>query len=263
MTVLFAGESVTYPKHSVGPQIRDYYLIHFITAGRGVFQCRGKRYSLTAGESFFIFPGEIIQYEADESDPWRYCWVALQGKQVPRLMQELEVSPESPVAAPADARRTKAAYRQLLRCLERGGVKSGLQSAAYTLLILACYMRDAATAAADGAGERGIAHQQIEQAMRYLTLQYYQPISIGQMAREMGYHRTHFCKLFKQIAGLSPYQYLTKVRMNQSALLLQESLTIQQVASAVGYHDPLYFSKQFRKYFGVPPSRYAEHAARQ
>jgi AraC-like DNA-binding protein len=258
LTVLFAGESITYPKHSVGPQIRDYFLIHDITSGRGVFCCRGNMYRLSAGDSFFIFPGELIQYEADEFDPWQYCWVALEGRHVPDLMRDLEVTPDKPVAAPVNARWTLAAYRRLLRCLEQGGARCGLQSTAYALLILSGYMRDAEVSEGDGAGERSVAHEQVEQAIRYLALHYYQPISIGRIARELGYHRTHFCKLFKQIAGLSPYQYLTKVRMTQAALLLQKSIPVQQVASAVGYSDPLHFSRQFRKYYGMPPSRFVE-----
>ncbi|UUZ80048.1 AraC family transcriptional regulator [Paenibacillus sp. P26] len=93
----------------------------------------------------------------------------------------------------------------------------------------------------------------MEQAIRWLTLQYYQPISIEQMAQSLGYHRTHLSKMFKQHTGLSPMNFLLKIRMERAKLLLLEPLTIEQVASSVGFSDPLYFSKQFKKWYGRSP----------
>jgi AraC-like DNA-binding protein len=50
--------------------------------------------------------------------------------------------------------------------------------------------------------------------------------------------------------------YLLKLRMERAKLLLQEQLTIEQVASSVGFTDALYFSKQFKKWSGSSPSEY-------
>lgn len=55
---------------------------------------------------------------------------------------------------------------------------------------------------------------------------------------------------------MSPKQYLLKVRMDKAKELLASPLTIEQVASSVGFNDALYFSKQFRKATGMPPSEY-------
>lgn len=254
LTVLFAGESATFPRHAIGPRIHDYYLIHFVLSGKGRFVSRGKQYRLSAGESFFIFPDEVVSYESDEQDPWRYRWIALRGAAAPRLMDMLNVSPDKPVAVAANPRKTAADYRKMIRCLEQGGAGSDLQASGYARLILAGYIRGSETFSVHN--DNSIARKQVEQAMRYMSLQYQQPLSIEHIAQESGYHRTHFCKIFKQVTGVSPYQYLTLIRMNQAARLLKERLPVQQVASAVGYSDPLYFSKQFRKHYGMPPSRY-------
>jgi len=52
--------------------------------------------------------------------------------------------------------------------------------------------------------------------------------------------------------------YLLKIRMERAKLLLLEPLTIEQVASSVGFTDALYFSKQFKKWYGRSPSEYRQ-----
>jgi AraC-like DNA-binding protein len=50
--------------------------------------------------------------------------------------------------------------------------------------------------------------------------------------------------------------FLLKIRMERARLLLAEKLTIEQIASSVGFLDPLYFSKQFKKWYGSSPTEY-------
>jgi AraC-like DNA-binding protein len=100
--------------------------------------------------------------------------------------------------------------------------------------------------------------RQIKQAVRWLSFQYAEQISIEELSRRLGYHRTHLSKMFKQVTGVSPMQFLLKVRMERAKELLvgEIYLSIDQIASSVGYGDALYFSKQFRKTFGVSPTEY-------
>ena len=62
LTVLFAGESQTKPVHRLGPKVYDYYLIHYVISGRGVFSTQGEEYALGAGDSFVIEPEQLISY---------------------------------------------------------------------------------------------------------------------------------------------------------------------------------------------------------
>ncbi|WJH37586.1 helix-turn-helix transcriptional regulator [Paenibacillus sp. CC-CFT747] len=78
------------------------------------------------------------------------------------------------------------------------------------------------------------------------------------MAQTLGYHRTYLSKIFKQQTGLSPMNFLLKIRMERARLLLEKPLTIEQVASSVGFSDALYFSKQFKKWYGASPSDYRQ-----
>ncbi|MCZ8512017.1 AraC family transcriptional regulator [Paenibacillus filicis] len=257
LAVLFSGHAQTKPLHKVGPQVLDYHLIHYVTSGKGSFRCMAKDYRLGPGNSFVIFPGELVSYASDEKSPWAYRWIGFKGARADEYLSALGLSPNHPVTDSKHPRRLRTLFHLAERSLQTGGAGSDLESESYLRLIFAEYAKDRFVEALPQE-DASVIQQQVEQAIRWLTLQYYQPISIEQMAQSLGYHRTHLSKMFKQHTGMSPMHFLLKIRMERAKLLLQEPLTIEQVASSVGFADPLYFSKQFKKWFGRSPSDYRQ-----
>lgn len=100
----------------------------------------------------------------------------------------------------------------------------------------------------------------ITRVMRYIGEHYQQrDISVKQIAAELYITPTYLSSLFKRKTGKTIGEYLTKVRMEQAAqLLLDLRLKTYEVALAVGYEDPNYFAKIFKKEYGVTPSEYRE-----
>ena len=87
------------------------------------------------------------------------------------------------------------------------------------------------------------------------------PMDIEEIARLSGASPARFYQVFKRHTGLSPLQFMTMVKMNESLRLLSNtSLSITEVAQAVGYPDPLYFSRLFKKHMGITPTDYAAFA---
>lgn len=85
-----------------------------------------------------------------------------------------------------------------------------------------------------------------------------QPLpSVADLAREAGYHRDHYRKLFRRIAGVSPKEWLLNTRIDRAADLLHETtMTIAEIADQLGYEDVYHFSRQFKLKTGVSPSRF-------
>lgn len=70
-------------------------------------------------------------------------------------------------------------------------------------------------------------------------------------------------RLFGQHIGRSVSAYVRALRMKEAATLLRTSgMQVREVAQTVGFDDPLYFSRVFRRNFGMPPSRYARKQIR-
>lgn len=81
------------------------------------------------------------------------------------------------------------------------------------------------------------------------------PLSVPALAADVGLSLSRFAHLFRQEVGEPPARYLESVRMEQAQrLLLRTDLSIHEVATRVGFHDPFYFSTRFRRRFRRTPS---------
>lgn len=84
-------------------------------------------------------------------------------------------------------------------------------------------------------------------------------LSVDTLAESMGYARTNFYKKIKEATGCTPNEYIRMFRMNRAVELLQEGkLTVSEISYQVGFTDPNYFSKVFKSFYGVTPSKYKE-----
>ncbi|MGG1879681.1 AraC family transcriptional regulator [Paenibacillus cisolokensis] len=259
LAVLFSGEGRPIPRHKVGPMIHDYCLIHTVLSGEGFFECAGKSHACRAGDSFVILPGVLFSYEAHERNPWHYQWVAFQVKGAPLLMSDMGVTPAMPIIR-CSGQEALDSLSLMYQHIRLGFNQSAypwledLEASGWLKLLLhkLAMLNYAQLPEPDTSDiERGV-----RQAERWISTQYHQQLSIDQMAKTLGYHRAHLSKLFKQHTGLSPMQYLMKVRIDKAKSLMNTSFSIHEIAASVGFNDALYFSKQFRKWTGMTPSEY-------
>ena len=80
---------------------------------------------------------------------------------------------------------------------------------------------------------------------------------IGDYAAECNLSRDRFVHLFKEVTGWSPYRYMLNIRMEKAERLLRfSSATVSEIALTLGFCDPLYFSRIFKKHVGVSPTEY-------
>ncbi|QJC54272.1 AraC family transcriptional regulator [Paenibacillus albicereus] len=260
LSVLFSGQGSPLPGHRTGPGIHDYALIHTITSGHGCFRWKNTEYRLQAGDTFVIFPGELFFYEADGNEPWTYQWVAFRGYAVLPLLAAAGLDPSSPVVAGRGCGEAALLYSRLREALAGGSsaALSDLEAGGWLRLLLCELARLQPERVRPPARSSDAAMRQIDQAVRWLQTHYAEPVSIQDLARRLGYHRTHLSKLFRAFTGLSPMQYLGQLRMSQAKDLLATDLTIEQVAASCGYSDPLYFSRHFRRSFGLSPTAYRQ-----
>ncbi|MCC6581371.1 MAG: helix-turn-helix transcriptional regulator, partial [Phycisphaeraceae bacterium] len=82
--------------------------------------------------------------------------------------------------------------------------------------------------------------------------------SLDELAEACEVDPAYLCRLFRRFDQQSPYQLLSRMKMNQAAtLLVRSALSVKQAAEAVGYVDVYHFSRVFRRFHGVSPGRFA------
>ena len=97
----------------------------------------------------------------------------------------------------------------------------------------------------------------MEYARRYFNEHYNEQISIEDYAQSRNMSVSWFQRSFKQIVNYSPMQYILTIRMNNAASLLESTdYSMAEISAIVGYDNPLYFSRLFKKQKGVSPSEY-------
>ncbi len=91
----------------------------------------------------------------------------------------------------------------------------------------------------------------------FFNKNYMHHISMSEIAAEAFLSTTYLTRIFKEATGKSPIDYLISVRLEHACTLLEDKrYSVQEVAKNVGYDDPYYFSKLFKKYIGAAPSHY-------
>ena len=103
----------------------------------------------------------------------------------------------------------------------------------------------------------------MSRSLQYLEEHFSDPITIGDIISCSQVSRRHFFRLFEQAVGVTPMEYLKKLRLQKAAsLLLTTNSSVTQVAFDCGFNDSNYFSSMFRKEYGLSPSQFRKRGQR-
>jgi AraC family transcriptional regulator len=98
---------------------------------------------------------------------------------------------------------------------------------------------------------------QLRRSMEFIHQNLQSNISLGDIAAVANMSKYHFAKSFRNAIGIAPHRYLVKLRVERARkLLVSEHLSIEEIASRVGYSDKSHFVAQFLKIVGTTPHRY-------
>lgn len=97
----------------------------------------------------------------------------------------------------------------------------------------------------------------IKPALNFINTHYMENPSLGEIAAKVGMASNYFHRKFKELFGITPFNYMLAQRMNRARHLLASStLSIKEVAETVGYENPLYFTRVFTAQMRMSPSDY-------
>jgi len=97
----------------------------------------------------------------------------------------------------------------------------------------------------------------ISEALEFINNNYHNNISLDDVAKEINMSYHYFSKFFKESIGKNFIDYLTELRIEKSKEILKSrDVSIKEVCYEIGYSDPNYFSKLFKKITGMTPSEY-------
>ncbi|MBQ7171732.1 MAG: AraC family transcriptional regulator [Clostridia bacterium] len=229
---LMAGRQQCPPDYRYGPVMRQYYIVEYVFAGRGVYTVNGRPYPAEAGEAFIIRPYEVHILHADREDPWEYAWFGFETDlPLPRLLAE----------------------RYVFSLPECGEIFSRLQKGIAEPELAGLIYRLFAAGYAQEKREEKKPGDAIDRALAIIREEY-PTVTVEKLAARLFFNRSYFGALFKKRTGKTPKEYIDDLRLSTAARLMGEfGYTATQAGAAVGYPDCMTFSKMYKRHFGVSP----------
>jgi len=227
--------------------------IHCID-GEGWSRIGGNTFRVRRGQALVIPPGVPHAYGADPLSPWTIYWIHMAGAKAAALVRLLEIELSSPTLFPGQDPALQALFERILFILSRGYSADSLMAAAAALHQMAAYLiktRHQQPGGEDRHDER------IKRVIDYMVRSLGENLTIEALARHANLSVSHFACVFKHRTGFPALDYFARLKMQRACFLLDTTnLPVKAIASELGFDDPLYFSRRFRRVHDCSPVQY-------
>ena len=235
------------------PMGRPDYQLLYLASGRAEFVIGGKAHQLTAGHMVLFRPDQPQHYRYHGKDHTEMYWVHFTGNQVEEILESSGFTSRDCIFFAGADPALPQLFDHMIHELQtrRANFQTMLELYLRQLLLLSRRVAPTPTSLTSAL------HRQVEQVQRYFAQNYSSPINIREYAAGQNVSISWFLRCFKQVTGQTPMQYILSTRITNAITLMRDTdWNLTQIAAAVGYDNPLYFSRLFRKQKGMSPSDY-------
>jgi AraC-like DNA-binding protein len=227
-----------------------FAIFQYTISGAGQLAVGKNRYSLGPGRAMMLIVPEDHRYWLEDGEDWEFFWVSLRGSEALRLAERARsAAGVTPEIAPEAADRLGGLCLALMR-EQSDPYRASSLAYDFALSVLQTISGSgAATGEAPGGVARVLAH---------LAAHPGKAMSVTRMADLAGLSRAHFSRQFAAATGETPADYLLRENLRHAARLLaaEPPPPVRDVAAQAGFADANYFSKAFRRVFGVTPTEF-------
>ena len=250
------GREACTPCHSFGPVTRNHYLFHYVLSGTGTLMADDAKgitqtYSVRSGQGILIFPEQITTYYADQHSPWEYSWIEFDGLRVKEALSLSDFSLNHPIYHPHSKDLQEQMVKEMNYIISHPK-ESSFHLLGHLYLFFDYFIQSAKSTRLTQSSK--MSDYYIQEAIHYMEQNFQNDISIEEIAAVCGINRSYLGKIFRNSIGRSPQEFLMNYRMVKATELLKlTTLSIADIGTAVGYGNPLHFSRAFKNIYGVSP----------
>ena len=246
--VVCAGDFTYAPGYELSRSSFDSYLMEIILEGRVNIETEGERLTARAGQAVLIDCNKPHRYHSDTG--WHALWVHFDGAPAKGYFS-LILRQNGRVFATHRLQEAHEALQGIFDMFHQGQPLSETRMALYLTQALTALSESAEPAImSGGAGP-------INRAVELINRRVGEEPSVTELARMVGLSEYHFIRVFRQLMGVTPGQYIIISRMNHAKYLLKTTaLSVGEIAAIAGYSSESMFTAAFRRTQGVTPTRY-------
>jgi AraC-like DNA-binding protein len=233
----------------------DNILIYCLQ-GKGYYVLDGIKQQIATNQ-YMIIPatGKPLSYWADLDDPWTIYWLHFTGKELPAFNEKYNINIDnSPAYIPYNMEGISI-WDKMYDSLSQGYNLSNMLNANLCL-----YYFIATFIFSQHHNLNYIINEDeniINQTVEYMKQNLNKNFTVLDLAALHNLSESYFSKLFRTATGMPPMAYFIYIKMQEACrMLCTTSFPIKQIANLMGYEDPYYFSRIFKKIMNLSPENY-------
>ena len=233
--------------------ISEHILIYNLE-GKGWIKIGSKQHKILPNH-FFVIPANTPHtYYADEKNPWNIYWVHFSGEKselFSKITGHINIISPSPVSR---KKERIDLFTEILVNLSMGYSRENLE---YVNLCLWHLMASFMYINQFRQILQGTNLDLPSQAINFMRENISKPLKLEDLASSTGYSTSHFSKVFSEKTGHAPMEYFNQLKMQEACRWLDTTkLGIAEIASNLGFSDPFYFSRTFKRIMRQSPAQY-------
>ena len=248
----FPKATYHYREHKNG--CRDNIIIYCLR-GKGWYTVKDKRYEVRPNQ-FFIIPAtqEQISYGSDENDAWTIYWIHFSGTTINTFNKSFDIGLfDGPRQISLNEKGIEL-WDSMYKNLEMGYGKENISKANLCLYhFVSSFLFPEKNVNEKKKDEEDL----IIKTIAYMKTKLAAKITLEDLAVMNDLSTSHFSLLFRKATSMSPLDYFIHLKLQHACLLLITSeVKIKNIAADLGYDDPYYFSRLFKKHMKISPLQY-------
>lgn len=232
--------------------------LFYCVDGSGWYKLGDKEYTVQANE-FFILPQKVEHaYGSSSEHPWTIYWIHFGGAQLPNFNNMNRVKECFKPSYAKSNSEIFSLFTKMYKTLELGYSTDNLLFANMCLShYLSLFLYPARHLSAGQQENHPV--DCVDSAILYMQEHINENLTLNELSNHYNYSPSRFSGLFKQKTGYTPIDYFIQMKMQKASQQLDlTDKSIKDIALSMGFDDPYYFSRRFRKIIGIPPTRYRE-----
>ena len=227
----------------------DYYLL-YVHSGNLKVYLPDKNEMLECGDFIIFPPKHHYKYSHESAEELDYFWVHFTGSEAESILAEYGLRMYPHVNHTKDDGGISMRFSGIFDAFAK---QDALRDREISLLLEQLLI--SLSRRVHGTGSTGA--NQLRRSLAYINSAYNTEIRIPSLAAMENLSTSRYNALFKQLMGISPTEYIIKLRISTaSELLVGTDLPVKEIARLVGYSDPHFFSRIFKANTQTPPAEY-------
>lgn len=236
------------------PGLLENHLLAYCTRGKGIVVISDELFPLSKDQFIIIPEGHNFRYYSELNTDSRFFIAFFNGKKSRLLGKEFSVVRSLIPSVNNLVANREMLFEEIFNNLGKGFHNENLEYVSFCFGHLLATFIYASRNCEDLAEESSAA---VRKAIEFMHRNLDRKVTLKEISKEIGYSETYFTVLFKKETGYSPLSYFSHLKILRATEFLDHTHgKVKEISYALGYSDPYYFTRDFKKKMGMSPRQY-------